>query len=785
AVRQLVLEYGVHHVDLNFGCPVRKITARGGGSALPLRPGLFARLVAAAVAGADGQVPVTVKMRVGLTPELSTALQAGRAAEAEGAAAITLHARTADQLYSPPVDWPAVRQLVEAVRIPVIGNGDVYEGADAVRLMAETGCAGVMVGRAALGRPWVFREVAAALQGRPPPPPPSLGEVARVALGHVEAEAAWYRGYDEGQRDSLRRFRKFVPLYLFGFHSAARLQARLLAAESLEQWRAAVYDDAGGSAMYDAGEQFPAAGFRHPRLKGGGADGPRQRMGLPDGWMEEWRGGGGGAEQRGGRDADAGGHFGRASAAGADARCGLDLGLPIELFAGLDGQPGLPWFGSDWPIQSSTWDAHSGAVYFAQGFAVMRLGSDNTVEVVAGELGAVGKADGPGPVARFTCPTCMASDGAGALYLSDRDRIRKLQLPPAWRKGEGRGPSLAAPTAAAGGPADAHAHVEGVVVSTLLLIDVTASIQGLCFLSGCGSGSGDSGTLVYGADSTIYRLPLGGASVTPVLLAGAEGEHEVADGVGSGARFNDIRGLVADGEGYCYCVDYCCDADASDVEDPRPLVLDLGLKPQHCHRPTSNAATPLPRTLPADLGVLLGRQPDGTADVTIVVGGRTFHAHRGLLCARSDYFQQRLGGGFAESSAQQLTLPEAAADAFGVVLRFVYTDAADIPAALAQAVAELADRLLLPELFQQATAVVEASVSPGTVAGLLLWAEARGPAFSELLSRLKAWYLENHEKAMQAAEEQMKLLAAQSPSLFFELMRNTRSQPSKRPRTRW
>ncbi|KXZ54152.1 hypothetical protein GPECTOR_5g250 [Gonium pectorale] len=218
AVRLLVSECGVSHVDLNFGCPVRKITSRGGGSALPLRPHLFGRLVAAAVAGARGEVPVTVKIRVGLTPELQTHLQAGRIAESEGAAAITLHARTADQLYSPPADWAAVRQLVEAVRVPVIGNGDV---------------------------------------------------------------------------DTLMRFRKYIALYLYGFQSAVQLKARLLAATSLDQWRTAVHD----ADSYDVSEPFPACAVRHPRLKGGGPL-VRQRMGLPDGWLDEHTGGGAGAEER-------------------------------------------------------------------------------------------------------------------------------------------------------------------------------------------------------------------------------------------------------------------------------------------------------------------------------------------------------------------------------------------------------------------------------------------------------------------------------------------------------
>ncbi|GIL69821.1 hypothetical protein Vretimale_10128 [Volvox reticuliferus] len=296
AVRTLVSEHGVHHVDLNFGCPVRKVTSRGGGSALPLRPLLFSRLVAAAVKGAGGQVPVTVKLRVGLTPALTTHLQAGLIAEAEGAAALTLHARTADQLYSSPVMWPAVRELVDTVHIPVIGNGDVYEATDALRLMDETGCAGVMVGRAALGRPWVFRELAAALccggtATAVVPAAPHLGQVVLTALHHVEAEVDWYEDYDLEERDSILRFRKFISLYLYGFKSAVQLKAKLMAAESLAQWRAVAYD----TSLYDQYEPFPACAARYPRLKGGGAP-IRQQMGLPNGWLDEHRGDGAAAE---------------------------------------------------------------------------------------------------------------------------------------------------------------------------------------------------------------------------------------------------------------------------------------------------------------------------------------------------------------------------------------------------------------------------------------------------------------------------------------------------------
>src|SRR5207253_2088825 len=159
AVRRIAAD-GVDHVDINFGCPAPKITRRGGGSAIPLKPRLMARLVRAAVQAA-GDVPVTVKVRTGIDERLLTYRDAGRVAEDEGAAAIGLHARTAAQLYGGDADWSAIAHLKGAVRIPVLGNGDVWECWDALRMLRATGCDGVIVGRGCLGRPWLFAELAA------------------------------------------------------------------------------------------------------------------------------------------------------------------------------------------------------------------------------------------------------------------------------------------------------------------------------------------------------------------------------------------------------------------------------------------------------------------------------------------------------------------------------------------------------------------------------------------------------------------------------------------------
>ncbi|PNH01140.1 ARM REPEAT PROTEIN INTERACTING WITH ABF2, partial [Tetrabaena socialis] len=481
------------------------------------------------------------------------------------------------------------------------------------------------------------------------------------------------------------------------------------------------------------------------------------------------------------------------------------------------------------------WDPFSSAVYLVEGLsAVLRLDCDDTVTVVAGAVGEQVEVgiDGPGSAARFVKLWELASDGAGTLYGADNvGGIRKLQLPAEWRHAAAgaRGSQLGGSgTAAPGAAAATGQQAASVQVSTLLC--GTRQVEALCVFfapsitDDCGGGS-----LVFsrnGRPPTLYRLPLGAPNVQPLQLAGPA----ALTGRTDGSPGSWVSGLVADGAGAMYVAVvqplHCCSRDAaaaggegglpatvvrrvsrngavSSIDlrlagfwgNPAILpngylvlrngggggltVLDLGLQPPSGHAANPTAADayddyaggPPPRTLPADLAALLDQQPDDTADVAILVGGRTFHAHRLILSARCDYFRPLLGGSFAEGSARQLSLPDADPDAFAVVLRFVYTGtAADIPAAQAQAVAELADRLLLPELCRLAAAQVGAAVSVGTVVGLLLWAEARGPAFSELLSRLKAWYVANHEAVVEEAPDSFERLAAHSPKLMGELM---------------
>ena len=175
AVRILVGEGRVDHLDMNFGCPVRKVTSKGGGAAIPLKPRLLRNIVRAAVEAA-GAVPVTIKFRIGIDERYQTHLEAGRIGQEEGCAAVALHARTAAQLYDGEARWEAIAELKQAVtRIPVLGNGDVWEAEDALRMMRATGCDGVIVGRGCLGRPWLFRDLASVFDG------PRAGEPAATS----------------------------------------------------------------------------------------------------------------------------------------------------------------------------------------------------------------------------------------------------------------------------------------------------------------------------------------------------------------------------------------------------------------------------------------------------------------------------------------------------------------------------------------------------------------------------------------------------------------------------
>jgi nifR3 family TIM-barrel protein len=270
AVRILVGEHGVDHLDMNFGCPVPKVTRKGGGAALPVRRVLMRRIVAAAVAAA-GPVPVTVKFRIGVHDHLRTHLDTGRIAAEEGAAAIALHARTAEQRYAGDADWSAITELVAAVpQVPVLGNGDIWEGHDALRMVGQTGCAGVVVGRGCLGRPWLFRDLADAFAGRTVPPPPRLGEVAEVMRDHLARLVAW-----QGERGACRTFRKHAGWYLTGYPVGGVARARANQVTTPADLDAVLAD-------LDPDLEVAPAALRAPR---GHSQGPRP-VALPEGWLD-------------------------------------------------------------------------------------------------------------------------------------------------------------------------------------------------------------------------------------------------------------------------------------------------------------------------------------------------------------------------------------------------------------------------------------------------------------------------------------------------------------------
>lgn len=280
SVRKLISDGMVDHIDMNFGCPAPKVTRNGGGAAVPLKKNLFRSIVRAAVQAADessgGKVPVTIKFRKGLNDDLLTFLDAGRIGEEEGVAAVSLHARTAEQLYSGHADWNAIGELKAHVRsIPVLGNGDIWEAADAVTMMNETGCDGVVIGRGCLGKPWLFGDLANVLAGKEPPPSPRVGEVA-VAMREHAAMLVDY--FDDGHAPAtkgIRDFRKHAGWYLAGYAVGPSIRRELGMVESLDH-----LDDL--LATLDPSVELPA---ENRRIHRGHTNGPR-KVSLPYGYLD-------------------------------------------------------------------------------------------------------------------------------------------------------------------------------------------------------------------------------------------------------------------------------------------------------------------------------------------------------------------------------------------------------------------------------------------------------------------------------------------------------------------
>lgn len=280
AVTMLVAENRADHIDLNFGCPVPKVTRKGGGAALPYKQDLFSAIVNAAVKAA-GDIPVTVKMRKGIDADHLTYLDAGKSARDAGVAAVALHARTASEYYSGNADWSAIAELKNSLGdVQVLGNGDIWSAGDAIRMMRETGCNGVVVGRGCLGRPWLFADLQAAFEeyAKNPnsdaaidPIQPNLGEVAQAFKKHAELLVEFFESEERACRD----IRKHVAWYFKGYPVGGEFRAALAQVESLQHM-----DDILGTIDWAA--PYPGELAEGPRGRLGGA----KVCALPENWLQ-------------------------------------------------------------------------------------------------------------------------------------------------------------------------------------------------------------------------------------------------------------------------------------------------------------------------------------------------------------------------------------------------------------------------------------------------------------------------------------------------------------------
>jgi len=273
AVTMLVAEDRADHIDLNFGCPVPKVTRKGGGAALPWKQDLFRDIVEGAVKAA-GDIPLTIKMRKGIDDEHLTYLEAAKAAQGAGVASIALHARTAADFYSGHADWSAIEKLKQTVSdVPVLGNGDIWSAEDAVRMVAETGCDGVVVGRGCLGRPWLFGDLAAAFSGSGAEIiQPTLGEAAQAYRRHAELLIEFYDG-EEAR--ACRDMRKHVAWYFKGYPVGGETRAALAMSSSVQE-----IDDL--IATLDFDQPYPGKEAEGPRGRAGSPKNPS----LPYGWLD-------------------------------------------------------------------------------------------------------------------------------------------------------------------------------------------------------------------------------------------------------------------------------------------------------------------------------------------------------------------------------------------------------------------------------------------------------------------------------------------------------------------
>ena len=275
AVKMIGRENLADHIDMNFGCPVPKVTRKGGGAALPFKRNLFREIVKAAVDNANPYgIPVTVKMRIGIDTDHHTYLEAAKSAADLGVAWVALHARTAQQMYEGQADWSAIKNLVEHLKptgVPVLGNGDIWSGADGVRMVKETGCAGVVVGRGCLGRPWLFADLVESFNGGEKKVLPSLHQVSEVMYRHGELIVDYFESEDRGCRD----LRKHMAWYLKGFRVHSELRRQFGMVGSLNELRSLLnqLDD----------QPYPVDVAEKPRGRTSSGRPPT----LPDGWLND------------------------------------------------------------------------------------------------------------------------------------------------------------------------------------------------------------------------------------------------------------------------------------------------------------------------------------------------------------------------------------------------------------------------------------------------------------------------------------------------------------------